>query len=206
MGEDPEEDPEYSPMEDPSFGPQDAEGEFPPPQFSAAVDWTDEGIIWRDIEMYPLPTVRSPSPPMPPLSPLGSEDGYEEFSPASTEHTMEAAADPGTPPPPLVGVPVGIHEYMMGQLTAELAVANDHVQELRDQLGMERELRVAQQRGMIPFTAQQMRTALTRIELRARVRMRGLPTGEGVTVSLREAEGILADAMMQAHDLTRPTE
>ncbi|XP_074382258.1 uncharacterized protein LOC141724151 [Apium graveolens] len=96
----PEEDPEEDQEEDPTEDPIEPETDRPVPIAVGSPEPRDDEPVWRDIEMYPLPVVRSPTPPMPSLSPLDSDEGEDD---ADRDHAeMETkeipSSDPDTPP------------------------------------------------------------------------------------------------------------
>lgn len=188
---------EEDPVEDPYEFPVERAEEEP----------EDHDAIWRDIEMHPLPVPTVFSPPPVLWSPLPSEDEHEELPAESYETEAAIPSDPDSPPPPAPpGVPTTYHDWMVRSLTTEIAVSEGRIDELRRQLAAERDARQARRDGMWYGPPRTLRREITRIEMRARVRIRALPASSEGYIRREEAEVIWTEAMARVRDLTRPDE
>lgn len=151
---DPEEDPVEDLMETPREDPVEDGYIFPTP-LTVEEEHVDDGVIWRDVHIYIL----SPFP--------SDDDHYEDLIFDALE------ADPATrPPPQLPMIPLVLHDWIVGRLSADLTIAEAMTDQLRSQLATEGEARRIIQGGRRDSTPRMMRRAMDEIELRARSLMR----------------------------------
>lgn len=82
-------------------------------------DPEDDDVGWRDNEMYPLLTVRAPTPPTQLLSPVVSED-EDEYDDSLGLEDMEAydvpSSDLESPPPSPATMWVDTHHWIVGPM------------------------------------------------------------------------------------------
>ena len=153
-------------------------------------------------DQTPLPIERAPTPPPLPLSP--SPDEFEELTPEPQQTEAAPPADPVTPPHvPLEGIPVCVHNWTVSRVQSDLVVAEARLAESRMQLAAERDARIVRQGGGRSVPPRVARRAMTRIELRARMRIRALPTDGDGRVSRVDAEEIFRMAMARVRALGR---
>lgn len=137
---DPEEDTEEDPVED---CPETKIDTLILVMFGTS-DPIDDEVGWRDVHMYPLPIDRPPIPPAPPLSPVMLEDEYDftYMDQGAYEADNILSSNPDSPTSPQTIVHMSFHEWIIGQLTTNLAVANARIAELRGVLDAERASRI----------------------------------------------------------------
>lgn len=160
-----------------------------------------EPTVGAIVPESPLPHVRSPTPPPVPLSPgMGDYDDYEEFTPLAQETEAVPPAEPDTPPPaPPAMISMAVHDWIVGTLTTELHGMEGRLAEARRELDAERTARFERR----PTLPRAVSRDITGIELRARLRMRGLRGDGQGRVSRAEAEDVLRRAMRAVRDMTR---
>lgn len=71
----------------------------------------------------------------------------------------------------------------MGRVSTELVIAEARLAESLMELAAKSVARMGRQGGDMSYTLRATRRAMTRIELRARMRVRALPTDEGGKIS-----------------------
>lgn len=162
--------------------------------------WEDSGS-----PVSVLPPLPPGSPPSPPPLPLSPPEDFVEQTPEPTQAEDAPPASPVTPPHvPLDTIPVGVHGWIMTGMMTDLAVARGRLEESRLQLAAERTERLRVQRGRRVIRPQTFRREVSRIERRARARIRALQTDGGGRVSRDDAEEIVRLAMIRVRALSRP--
>jgi hypothetical protein len=162
-----------------------------------------------DLYLPALTTERAPTPP--PL-PVSSPDSFEELTPEPQQTEDAPPVDPSTPPHvPIPGIPICVHNWAMDRVYENMAVVEGRLAESRAELTAERAarmellqtIRAERQGGEGSRSRRYIRRRLTRIELRARVAVRTLPTDGAGRVSRVDAEEIFRHAMLRARALAR---
>ena len=102
------------------------------------------GIIWRDVEMYPHQAIRSPTPPPGIQSPMSYTDDDDEEVIHAQFHEVHniSSSDPDSPLPPPATMHVAVHDWVVSQLNAEITAASTRIAELRQALTAERATRL----------------------------------------------------------------
>lgn len=160
----------------------------------------DDAIGSSGLRLPPFPAERAPTPPPLPLSPFYEE--FEELTPEPQQTEDAPPAEPSTPPHvPIEGIPVCVHNWVVDRLHEDLAVAEARLAESRAELAAERDARLGCLRGGSCVRAREMHRAVTRIELRARMRVRALPTDGDGRVSQIDTEKIFRIAMSRIRAL-----
>ena len=161
------------------------------------------GVVWRDVEMYPHQAIRSPTPPPGIQSPMSYTDNDDEEAIRAQFHEVQniSSSDPDSPLPPPATMHVAVHDWVVSQLNAEITAASARIAELRQTLTAERATRLGYPGDFRAASPAIARREIDGIELRTRVQMR--MTSVGGYISVVDAEMMIAGAMRRVRDLTR---
>lgn len=142
---------------------------------------------------------RAPTPPPVPVSPAPTEtdDGMDPI----LDGVAAAPADP-PPLPPLPVVSLAHHDWAIGRYHTDLAVAEARYAVVRDQLSIERHMRIRARSRRGHPSARRVRRAIRRIERRTIGRIYHLSPQRDL-VSRRDVIRTVARAMRRAQDATR---
>ncbi|XP_074349205.1 uncharacterized protein LOC141688953 [Apium graveolens] len=142
--------------------------------------------------------VRTPTSSPVPVSPVRTEtdDGMDPILDGV------AATPANSPlPPPLPVISLAVHDWVVGRYAADLTAAEARITELRDQLSIERHMRIeARARRGYP-SARRVRRTIRRIELRTIGRIHRLSPQRDL-VSRREVIRVVVRAMRRIRDVT----
>lgn len=148
----------------------------------------------------------------PPLPESPFPDGCEELTPETELIEIAPPEEPLTPPHvPIPGIPVCVHNWAVDRMYQDMTILEGRLVESRAQLASERaarqellqRVRQGRQGGVGAHARRYTRRRLTRIELRARMALRTLPTDGAGRVSRVAAEEIFRHAMIRARALAR---
>ncbi|KAL8104459.1 hypothetical protein AgCh_028614 [Apium graveolens] len=141
-------------------------------------------LSWRDVKMYPLPTVRSPTPHPGMQSPFPyTDDDEEDGMDAQTYEAYDiSSSDPASPLPPPVTIHVVVHDWIVAQLNTELNVASSRIIRLRQALTAERAIRLGYLGDFKADSPTIARIEIDGIELHPQVQMRMTEVGGYIPV------------------------
>ncbi|KAL8133965.1 hypothetical protein AgCh_009150 [Apium graveolens] len=161
------------------------------------------GVVWRDVEMYPHQAIRSPTPPPGIQSPMSYTDDDDEEAIRAQFHEVHdiSSSDPDSPLPPPATMHVAVHDWIVGQLNAEITVASARIAELRQALTAERATRLGYPGDFRAASPAIACREIDGIELRTRVQMR--MTSVGGYIPVVDVEIMITGAMRRVRDLTR---
>ncbi|KAL8120501.1 hypothetical protein AgCh_017616 [Apium graveolens] len=180
--------PECDPIPEPESPPIDDSDDDP-----------TEDVLEEETE-HPVPEANGVIP----MSYTDDDDDDEAIRAQFHEVHDISSSDPDSPLPPPATMHVAVHDWIVGQLNAEITAASARIAELRQALTAERATRLGYPRDFRAASPAIARREIDGIELRTRVQMR--MTSVGGYIPVVDAEMMIAGAMRRKGTRAQPAE